>query len=203
MEYDNEIFNEDQFVAMPSEAYIADYCKYVTISCKMENEIPVVCLVYLEKLLLSTGILLNKWNWKRTVLICMCLASKIWDDDSLENVHFPKVMSDVTNYEINKLEQLFLEFIDFKLVIRGSEYAKYYFIMRTLAEELHTARDDGSGKQDALSPFTNERRNRRNKEEWAEFPLKAPISADKMLELQRQEAKAEVYLKERHEREFL
>jgi len=33
--------------------------------------------------------------------------------------------------------------------------------------------------------------------------LKAPISAEKMLELQRQEAKAEVWLKERHEREFL
>jgi hypothetical protein len=37
-------------------------------------------------------------------LICLCLASKIWDDDSLENVHFPKVMRDVTNFEINKLE---------------------------------------------------------------------------------------------------
>ena len=89
---------------MPSEKYIADYCKYVTIACKMEIEIPIVCLVYIEKLLLSTGILLNKYNWRRIVLICLCLASKIWDDDSLENVHFPKVMSDVTNFEINKLE---------------------------------------------------------------------------------------------------
>ena len=167
---------------MPSEKYIADYCKYVTISCKMENEIPVVCLVYLEKLLLSTGILLNKWNWKRLVLICLCLASKIWDDDSLENVHFPKVMSDVTLYEINKLEQLFLEFIDFKLVIKGSEYAKYYFIMRTLAEELN---NEQMGNQQAISPFTNERRNKKNREEWAEFPLRAPISAEKMIELQR------------------
>lgn len=104
MEYDNLIFNEDQFVPMPSEKYIADYCKYVTIACKMENEIPIVCLVYIETLLLTTGILLNKWNWRRIVLICLTLASKIWDDDSLENVHFPKVMSDVTNYEINKLE---------------------------------------------------------------------------------------------------
>ena len=70
----------------------------------METEIPVVSLVYIEKLLLSTGILLNKWNWRRVTLICLCLASKIWDDDSLENVHFPKVMRDVTNFEINKLE---------------------------------------------------------------------------------------------------
>lgn len=136
MEYDELIFNEDQFVPMPTEKYIAEYCKYVTIACKMENEIPIVCLVYLEKLLLTTGILLNKWNWRRLVLVCLCLASKIWDDDSLENVHFPKVMSDVTNYEINKLEQLFLEFIDYKLVIKGSEYAKYYFILRSLADDL-------------------------------------------------------------------
>ena len=135
MTYDEEIFNEDMFVPMPTERYVADYCKYVTISCKMENEIPIVCLVYLEKLLLNTGILLNKYNWRRFTLICLCLASKIWDDDSLENVHFPKVMSDVTNFEINKLEQLFLEFIDYKLVIKGSEYAKYYFILRNLADD--------------------------------------------------------------------
>ena len=73
-----------------------------------------------------------------------------------------------------------MEFIDFKLVIRGAEYAKYYFIMRTLAEEIN---DEQKGKQEAISPFTNERRNKKNKEEWAEFPLKAPISAEKMIEL--------------------
>lgn len=194
---------------MPSEKYIADYCKYVTIACKMENEIPIVCLVYLEKLLLMTGILLNKWNWRRMVLICLTLASKIWDDDSLENVHFPKVMSDVTNFEINKLEQLFLEFIDYKLVIKGGEYAKYYFILRSMADDINSEQNIQSSKinnvtaQKPITPFENGRRNQSNKEEWAEFPLKAPISAEKMLELQKQEAKAEVYLKERHEREFL
>ena len=45
-------------------------------------------------------------------------------------------MSDVTNLEINKLEQLFLEFIDYKLVIKGGEYAKYYFILRSMADDL-------------------------------------------------------------------
>ena len=201
MEYDKLAFNEEQFTAMPSEKYIADYCKYVTIACKMENEIPIVCLVYLEKLLVTTGILLNKFNWRRIVLICLCLASKIWDDDSLENVHFPKVMSDVTNLEINKLEQLFLEFIDYKLVIKGAEYAKYYFILRSMAEDI--SKEQSASVAAVISPFENARRNKENKEEWAEFPLRAPISAGKMLELQRQEAKAEVYLKERHEREFI
>ena len=169
---------------MPTEKYIAEYCKYVTIACKMENEIPIVCLVYLEKLLLTTGILLNKWNWRRIVLICLCLASKIWDDDSLENVHFPKVLGDVTNAEINKLEQLFLEFIDYKLVIKGSEYAKYYFILRSLAEDINNEKAL-NGTQYAISPFENEKRNKNNSDEWGEFPLRAPISAVKMIELQR------------------
>lgn len=181
MEYDSMQFDEGKFTAMPSEKYIADYCKYVTIACKMENEIPIVCLVYLEKLLLTTGILLNKYNWRRTVLVCLCLASKIWDDDSLENVHFPKVMSDVTNLEINKLEQLFLEFIDYKLVIKGAEYAKYYFILRSMAEDIH--KEQSASVAAIISPFENTRRNKDAKEEWGEFPLRAPISAEKMLEL--------------------
>jgi hypothetical protein len=178
MEYDAEVLNLDWRVKEPTEADIADYCKYVTISCKMENEIPIICLIYIERLLLNTGILLNKYNWQRMMLCCLCLASKIWDDDSLENVHFPKVMPNVTNNEINKLEQVYLEFLDFKLVIKGSEYAKYYFIMRTLSEKVMT----DAGK--VITDFENEKRNKKNpKEEWGQFPLKAMISAEKMLQL--------------------
>ena len=113
MEYDAEVLNMDVNVPCPTEVMIADYLKYVVISCKMENEIPVIALLYIEKLLRTTGVLLTKYNWRRITLICLCLASKIWDDDSLENVHFPKVMPDVTNHEINTLEQAFLEFIDY------------------------------------------------------------------------------------------
>lgn len=120
----------------PSEADIYEYCRYVTSSCKMENEIPIICLVYLERLLTKIGVLLNNENWKRLTLISLCLGSKIWDDDSLENVHFPKVMSDVSIRMINILEKTFLEFIDYDLVVKGSEYAKYYFILRTLTNDI-------------------------------------------------------------------
>jgi len=160
MEYDTEIIDHEMVVNNIGEAEIADYCKYVVIACKMENEIPVIALIYLEKLMLATGILLTRYNWQRIILICLILASKIWDDDSLENQHFPKVMSDVTVNEINKLEQAFLEFIDYKLVLKGAEYAKYYFIMRTLANSI--IKDD-----QVLSPFENELRNKKSKRvEW-------------------------------------
>lgn len=162
----------------------------------MENEAPIIALVYIERILQKTGMLVNKYNWKRILLVCMCVASKVWDDDSLENVHFPKVMSDVTHNMINKLEQVLLDVIlDYDLVVKGSEYAKYYFIMRTLADEL---------RDECLS---NEERHRGKKkkvrEEWAEFPLRQPISADSMLGLQRNAAKAEIYLKERYEKDMI
>ena len=104
MEFDNEIYHEDIDVIEPSSEDIAAYCKYVTIASKMENETPVIALVYIERILIKTGILINKYNWKRILVICLCVASKVWDDDSLENIHFPKVMSDVSLLMINKLE---------------------------------------------------------------------------------------------------
>ena len=128
--------DEEYEYEVPEESEIYDYCRYVTSSCKMENEIPIICLVYLERFITKTGILLTYENWKRLTMIALCVGSKIWDDDSLENVHFPKVMPDISLKMINVLEHQFLQFLDYDLVVKGSEYAKYYFILRTLAEEL-------------------------------------------------------------------
>lgn len=104
MEFDTEVFREDKKIVVPSQEDIAAYATYITCACKMENEIPVIALIYIERLLRKTGILVNKYNWKRITLMCLCVASKVWDDDSLENIHFPKVMSDVSIHMINKLE---------------------------------------------------------------------------------------------------
>lgn len=100
----HDIYDEDVGIEIPCESDVYEYCKYVTASCKMENEIPIICLVYIERLLTKTGVLLTRENWKRITLMALCIGSKIWDDDSLENVHFPKVMPEVPLKMINKLE---------------------------------------------------------------------------------------------------
>jgi len=129
----NEV--DPDFNDTPTLEELYYYCKYVIISGRMEKEIPILCLIYLERFFTKTGILMTGKNWKRMTLITLILASKIWDDDSLENVHFPQVMSDITVKEIAGIESVFLQLIDFDLVIRGSEYAKYYFILKTFAEK--------------------------------------------------------------------
>jgi hypothetical protein len=86
---DTMTFNEDELLQNPTLEELYYYCKYVIISGRMEKEIPILCLIYLERFFTKTGILMNYGNWKRLTLISLILASKIWDDDSLENVHFP------------------------------------------------------------------------------------------------------------------
>lgn len=80
---------DSMYMARPTEEEIYYYCKYVIIQGRMEKEIPILCLIYIERFLTKTGLLMNHTNWKRLTLISLLLASKIWDDDSLENVHFP------------------------------------------------------------------------------------------------------------------
>lgn len=131
------------------------YCKYVIIQGRMEKEIPILCLVYIERFLTKSGLLMNYSNWRRLTLISLILASKIWDDDSLENVHFPQVMSDITLKEITALEKVFLMVLDYDLVIKGSEYAKYYFILKTLADSFNSTLPMGPLTVDQMSNLQN------------------------------------------------
>ena len=156
----------DVEVMPPTYDLVFKYWKYVVIASKMEKEIPILALVYLERLLTRTGILMNNLNWRRLMLTTLCIASKIWDDDSLENEHFPKVMKDVTLKEINTFERILLDLIGYDLVIKGAEYAKYYFILRTIA------------KSNNIS-----------------MPLQ-PLSVDKILKLQKTSNEAELAIRD-------
>ena len=146
---------ETQFESNPSLEELYYYCKYIIIQGRMEKEIPILCLVYIERFLTKSGLLMNYANWKRLALISLILASKIWDDDSLENVHFPQVMSDITLKEIAGLEKVFLSIIDYDLVIRGSEYAKYYFILKTFAESFNSTLPMGPLDVNQMSELQN------------------------------------------------
>jgi len=90
-------------------------------------------------------------------------------------------------------------FLNYDLVIKGSEYARYYFILWTLAEDLRNV----SQSAEEIREKELARRRKRKRDDWAEFPFVQPISAEKMLELQKNTARAELFLKERHEKEFI
>ena len=78
--------------------------------------------MYLKKLFKSKRLYrikpkLTLCNWKNIALVTLISASKIWDDTSLENHSFSKVIKPYTTYEINRLEKYFLYYIDYQLTI--------------------------------------------------------------------------------------
>lgn len=172
----NYDFDTDQFIDLssipgeylktPTEREIYKFCKKVQFFSKMEKEIPIIALIYIERLMLSTGLLMNALNWRRFAFLSLVLGSKVWDDESFENVHFTKAFPDVTLKEINELERVYLHLLEYKMYINGSEYAKYYFILRTVAEKANM-----------------------------KFPLK-PMNVDEVMKLQTKAQKMEDTIKE-------
>ena len=80
-EQDELVGGEAEYSEDPSLEELYYFCKYVIVAGRMEKEIPILCLVYIERFLTKTGLLINFANWKRLTLISLILASKIWEKD--------------------------------------------------------------------------------------------------------------------------
>jgi hypothetical protein len=74
-------------------------------------------------------------NWRKIMLVCLIVGSKIWDDTSLENHSISKVLTAYTTLELNHLEKVFLKLVDYRLSIDQKEYAKAYFCLRSHAKQ--------------------------------------------------------------------
>lgn len=136
-----EIFNKHfydpnaKIGIIPNEDEIYNISKNIIIRSKMEKECSIICLIYIERLKKMTGITPTERTWKRLLFFCMVLASKIWDDESYENHNFADVFSNISLKDINSMEMTYLNLVDFKVSVSKSEYAKYYFVLRTFAEK--------------------------------------------------------------------
>ena len=126
-----EMFNEEG--AKPDENCIYNFVKNLVARGQMEHEVPILSLVYLERLVGKSGIRITQNNWKKMIFITFVEASKVWDDESFENNSFALAFSKYTIQEINRIEAAFLTLIDYQLTIPSSEYAKAYFLLRTYA----------------------------------------------------------------------
>jgi len=139
-----EVFDDDfiysamhiptrKYVSPPDPQVVFEFCANIMILTKMEKEVIIITLLYLERFIFNTGLLLTSRNWRRIIFITMAIASKIWDDDSFENNHFAQVFKHLSIGEINLLERTFLELINYKVYVKCSEYFKYFFIIKSIA----------------------------------------------------------------------
>jgi len=67
-----------QYLEIPSEKDIYKFCKKILVYSKMEKEIPIIALIYIEKLIMKTGLLMNEINWRRFTFIALVIGSKVF-----------------------------------------------------------------------------------------------------------------------------
>lgn len=136
-----ELFNQQfhdpysRIGVFPGEDEIYNISKNIIIRSRMEKECSIICLIYIERLRSMTGIFPTEMNWKRLLFLCLVLASKIWDDESYENQNFADVFSNISLRDLNSMEVTFLNLVDYKVGISKSEYAKFYFLLRTFTDK--------------------------------------------------------------------
>ncbi|KAJ5069172.1 cyclin-y-like protein [Anaeramoeba ignava] len=90
---------------IPNENFIQRFFAAIFKGANLSPEILVIMLVYIERLIQNTKIIINPKNWRRVCISALVLATKVWDDFAIRNVDWTT-----------------------------SVYAKYYFELRALSE---------------------------------------------------------------------
>ena len=122
-----------KYITAPDPQIIFDFCADILVLTKMEKEVLILSLIYLERFIFNTGVLLTSRNWRRMLFIALIIASKIWDDNSFENKHFAQIFSTLKVGEINLLEGVFMNLINYNVFVSQKEYFEYLFMIKSLA----------------------------------------------------------------------
>lgn len=155
--------------SVPNRHDIFGFLRDVMVNFRLEPEVSVVTFVYIERFTNISGITMTPDNWQRLAIAAMMLASKVWNDESFENAEFAQLCPLYTLDEINTFERIFLKCVGYNMSVKGSEYAKTYFLLRTLG-----AKDSAEFTMEPLDNVRASRLQERCLEKQIEFRERYP-----------------------------
>lgn len=138
---------EDIVKSIPSLDEITNFYRDVFRRAQMESDCIIMSLIYVERLIKNTdgGLRPRPSNWRSLLFSCMILSSKVWDDLSMWNADFSQTCPSNVKFSlqrINELELAVLNALDYKVKVPASEYAKYYFLLRSMLIKSGLGGDD-------------------------------------------------------------
>ena len=122
---------------IPSLDEVTTFYRDIFFKAQMEADCIIMSLIYVEQLIKKTSGRLRPRtsNWRSLLFSCMILSSKVWDDLSMWNGDFSQSCPRGVVFSlqrINQLELAVLNTLHFKVKVPASEYAKYYFLLRSM-----------------------------------------------------------------------
>uniref|UniRef100_A0A8C9W4S2 Cyclin Y-like 1 n=1 Tax=Scleropages formosus TaxID=113540 RepID=A0A8C9W4S2_SCLFO len=173
----------------PEHKLIYRFVRTLFSAAQLTAECAIVTLVYLERLLTYAEIDICPCNWKRIVLGAILLASKVWDDQAVWNVDYCQILKDITVEDMNEMERHFLELLQFNINVPASVYAKYYFDLRSLADDnnlsfpLEPLSKDRAQKLEAISRLCEDKY-----KDLGKAAMRRSFSADNLVGIHRSNA---------------
>lgn len=134
---------------IPSLDDVTTFFREIFFKAQMEADCIIMSLIYIERLIKVThGRLRPKANnWRSILFSTMILSSKVWDDLSMLNLDFSQTCSSGINFSLKRTNQLELKVLNtlhYNVKVPASEYAKYYFLLRSMLIKSGLGGDDSS-----------------------------------------------------------
>jgi len=140
---DMSIFNERKypltlkkrnFNLLPNLEEIVLFVKFWFFKQVLSAQVGIMSIHYIDQLIHKTGILITSVNWRRLLLCALMIADKVWEEDIVCNSDY---ITDsyplLTVDDLNTMERHFLSLLEFKLQLKSSVYAEYYFALRSIS----------------------------------------------------------------------
>ncbi|CAH8446511.1 unnamed protein product [Schistosoma turkestanicum] len=123
-----------------SAAYhIQQFLHRLFSSALLGPECAIVALIFLERLILGAEVAMISWTWRRQLLACVLIASKVLDDQAVWNIDYCQILRNVNVEDLNALERHTLRLLQFNINVPFGVYAKYYFDLLTVGESAGVA----------------------------------------------------------------
>jgi len=122
------------FGRLPNSEEIVMFLKFWFYKQALSPQVGIMAIHYVDQLIYKTGLLITPVNWRRILICALMVADKVWEEDVVCNADYcNEAFPLLTVEDLNAMEREFLSLLDFKLVLKTSVYAEYYFALRSIS----------------------------------------------------------------------